>query len=804
MQSAEKQIQFLAKDEGVITCFLSLILLVILSLVSVTLESARLAGARFLTESYTRMAENSVMAGYSGALFDRYHIFAYNSRAGTDEGIRHALETKTAYYINRNLQTENRMMWTPVLQTVRTENYTLLTDNEGESFRTGAVEYMKYKGVSFLAEKLLSYLGVFQGAEETTKLLETKAVTEEALAEIDTCVLELFESVDGSVRDDTGIKQNLWGKVKIKKYFVKKLLATVPTAESTQINHPELLKAVQTHYLNPKEVFAELEERLEEYEETQKKLGKIEQRLEELKTEDVLLKPELKLEQTVLEAEHLFYQGEQLIAKQRYRSGIHDWKATAEGCKKAVDKALATIEGIRVRQMLTESKVLQYEAQLMDAVKWLDASLYEELSEGLDTMKHYVGLESEGAERLPDIDRMELTLKQDEKLLSRMLEVIGETVEENEFVAWNERARISQMSVLAAEYSHGGLYFDYSGIRLKAEGKSPAEGFSELLGIGIAALVINDLGTVSQAVLNGTELPSRQTNAQTEKNTAAERASEHSSKSRAWPDLSGGVAESFAGLNQDSPFAGIGDTIAKEGSALMERILFLSYLGEHFSCYADKETATGEPESVLTYEQEYILCGNTKDASNLYEVTGKLLAVRIIFNLIHVLSDAEKCSVAEETALGLLGVTGLPVLVGIMKYLLLFVWAAEAALVETAAILQGKKPALLPVKSEFPVSFPELLLMTKARIQEKAMGLPEKQGTAFGYQEYMMLFLLLQKEELQCMRALDLIQENLVLEEPGFRAMQQVSSFEAEAKYLLPELFTAMPFSKRRTGGYIL
>ena len=69
------------------------------------------------------------------------------------------------------------------------------------------------------------------------------------------------------------------------------------------------------------------------------------------------------------------------------------------------------------------------------------------------------------------------------------------------------------MSVLAAEYSHGGLYFDYSGIRLKAEGKSPAEGFSELLGIGIAALVINDLGTESQAVLNGTELPSRQTNA---------------------------------------------------------------------------------------------------------------------------------------------------------------------------------------------------------------------------------------------------------------------------------------------------
>jgi len=54
------------------------------------------------------------------------------------------------------------------------------------------------------------------------------------------------------------------------------------------------------------------------------------------------------------------------------------------------------------------------------------------------------------------------------------------------------------------------------------------------------------------------------------------------------------------------------------------------------------------------------------------------------------------------------------------------------------------------------------------------------------------------------MRALDLVQENLALEEPEFRVMQQVSSFEVQAEYLLPEVFTALPFSKRRTGGYIL
>lgn len=825
MQSVERQIQSSVRNEGVITCFLSLILLIILALVSVTLESARLAGARFLAESYTRMAKNSVMAGYSGVLFDRYHIFAYNSRAGTDEGVRHALETKTAYYINRNLQRENQTLWNPVLQTVNAKEYTLLTDNAGEFFRNGAVEYMKYKGTSNLVEKLLPSLGIFQGAQETTKLLETKMVTEEALAEIDTCVLELFESVDGFVRDDTRIKQNFWGKVKIKKHFAKKLLAEVPTAESAQINHPELLEAVRTHYVNPKALAADMAEQLQAYENAREDMGRIEQRLTEIREElkggvieegELLQRAELTLEQTALEAEYLFCQGKQWAAKQRYLSGLRSWKETAEGSQKAVKQALATIELIRARQLLTESKVLHYEAQLMEAVKWLDASLYEELAAGLATMKHYVGLESEGAERLPDIDRMEATLQQNQAVLSRMLEVISADAPENETIAWNEGTKLSSLRSLATEYSHDGLCFDYSGIRLKAEGKSPAEGFMELLGIGITALVMDDLGTVSQAVLTGEELPSRQqdiieceekdTKTHSSKSSVSpEDAEVHSSQSRLWPEDKGtGMSDTLAALNRNSPFAGIGEWIATEGGELTERVLFLSYLGEHFSSYADTETMIEEAESVLAYEQEYILCGNTKDALNLYEVIGKLLAVRIIFNLIHVLSDAEKCTVAGEVALGLLGVTGLPVLVSILKYFLLFIWAAEAALVETAAILQGKRLRLLPVKSEFPVSFPELPLMTKAVIQEKAAGLPEKQGIVFGYQEYMMLFLLLQKKEIQCMRALDLVQENLALEEPGFRVMQQVSSFEVQAEYLLPEVFTALPFSKRRTGGYIL
>lgn len=793
MQSVERQIRFSVKSDGVITCFLSLVLLLILALVSVSLESARVAGARFLTENYTRMAQESVMAEYSGALFDRYHIFAYNSRAGTAEGIRRSLAAKTEHYINRNLQAGNRMMWNPVLQDVSVGNYDLLTDKNGDVFRMEALKYMKYRGASLLIEKLLNSLGIFQGAQETVRLLETKAGTEEALAEIDVCILELFEAVDGFVRDEAGIKQNIWGKVKIKNNFVKKILTEKPTPQSAQINHPELFEAIHEHYVNPKNMFQYMSVCIRDCQEAQEKIELINQRLAELGTKDMLKNPELKLEQTVLETERIICFGEVVVAKQKYWGELRSLKSLVSGSQGAGKKALATIEVILEKQKLAESKVLQYETQLMDTVKWLDSSMYEELKEGLKIMKQYVGLEVEGEERVIDIESVKKTLMENDVVLSQMLRVIGETVDEDGEIE-NENKRIQELADLVSAYSHDGLAFDYSGMHLKAEGENPTQSLSNLLLGGIASLVLGDSASVSQAELVGIELPSRMINVmQTEKH--------FSNGSMNWMDATEfGVSSALATICKSSPFAEVTEWVVKEGGELTERVLFLSYLTEHFSNYVEQ----AEQESALLYEQEYLLCGDIKDSSNLYEVVGRVLLVREIFNLIHVISDGEKSGLAGEVALGLLGATGLPILVSVMKFLILFVWATEAALVETAALLQGKKVAVIPTGSSFPVSFSELLLMSGERIRQKAEGLSGQGGFSLGYSDYLMLFLLLQKEDVQIMRALDLIQENLMLEEAGFRVGQQVCCFSVQAEYLLPELFTSLPFSKRRTGGYRL
>lgn len=793
MQSAEEQIRYSDKKEGVITCFLSMVLLLILSLVSVTLESARVAGIRFLTESYTGMARDSVMAGYSSVLFDRYHVFSYNAAASAPAEVREELKSQTEYYINRNLQSGSDMLWEPMLEEVRITACKMLADEDGKLFREAAAEYMKYRGASAMVEQLLSSLGVFQGAEETMKLMETKAETEEALAEIDECILELFEYVDGFLRDETGIRQNIWGKVKIKRHFVKKLFCKEAAAENTQINHATLLEAVQSYYLDPQEQFDSMRGYLDDFDAAQMHLEEIMERLAELDTDGFFTNPAVELERSVLEAEQLFFIGKLQFASQRYQSMLRNWKTVVKGCRSAAEDALEVIEEIRSKQESLIGKVLQYEEQLLEAARWLDVSLYENLWSGLTMMKRYVDLETEGAETIIDIDRMEESLRKNKDILTCIETAIGEDAEEEDKTSLDARDLLEEMEEEMSGYTHEGLCFDYSEIHLEAEGESPVESFGSLLLCGVAELVLKDSGEVSQTALTGGGLPSVLRNASASESSC-------SSGTMVLPGIgNSGISPVMQMINANNPFSGVVGWIGRESAEVLERVLFLSYLSGHFSNYETEERA----ESVLEYEQEYILCGNRRDSVNLYEVISRILLVRIIFNLIHVLGDAEKCSLAKETALGLLGVTGLPILVSVMKYLILFVWASEGALVETAAILHGKKLSVIPSKEDFPVHFSELLLMSKSKIQQKAETLSEPEGFGFGYSEYLMMFLLLQDEKTQSMRALDLIQENLALEEPGFLVSQLVHSFTAQAEYRLAELFTALPFSRRRTGGYV-
>lgn len=780
-----------------ITVYLTLVLLLVLSLVTVTLEAALTAGGRFMAESISRLAADSVLGGYHTGLYERYHIFGLPSEDISNSLVKYARE---------NLDYGGAFLWKLDVMGATVDETAALTDYRGELFRKQAVEYMEFKGVSLVVERLLDSIDLFEKADKTTGVLNAKAETEEEVAKIDECVLELFELVDGLRCDGTGIKQSFTGKIKVAGSFAKKLFIGTPTQESMKVNHPDLFAALSEHYTNPLLLLNTIEEEGNRYLFYLKEIAFLEEQIEMLmrgeadfiaaretakeaengdtaagtKTgtaatgEEKTESPKL-LEMIAFrleaEAKKMEYAVCSVDAYFRYELARNELQNLLNGCRKTTEDALSTIAEIEVRQKVAQSKVWEYEGILTSAAEWMDAEFGQELNQGLGLMKEYVGEDVEGKERILDFSKCGETLEHNRVILNRVVNQDLSVPMPDTENTWKEAVQILRYQF--PEYSHEGLEFDYSKMKLKASGQSPMESLSSLIKGGVGGLILGDL-PVSEKWFGIMDLPS------------FGKDSEQSDE---------GAEDLLSAFDQGSPLQGIQELAAEGISALGEKLLFLTYLTDHFSDF--RSGASGD--TVLEYELEYILCGKTADTENLSSFLFRILLVRLLFCLIHVLSDSEKTNKAQGLATGLLGFTGLPMLISVMKYLILFLWAAEGAMVETAAIIRGKKVAVLPTKTNFPVQFEEMLFMSKPLIQSKAENRKDDTGIRLGYQEYLLFFLLLQKEELQNYRAMDLIQINLAAVQEDFRMKNMLYGINLTLEYDMPSVFTQM-FAIRQRG----
>ena len=197
---------------------------------------------------------------------------------------------------------------------------------------------------------------------------------------------------------------------------------------------------------------------------------------------------------------------------------------------------------------------------------------------------------------------------------------------------------------------------------------------------------------------------------------------------------------------------GNGDT-ATVGS-IADPVLFQSYLFTHFSNYLE-----GNTDGALTYELEYLVGGKASDEENLSAVAMRLCVIRTVLHFVSLYSDRERKAPVEQAALAACGAIGLPALKSIAVFLLLFVWALEEAMIDTAAFLQGKKLLLYPGKDGG--TFPDILRFSKSFILEMAEKKENAEGLVLGYHEFLHLFVFLTPKPEKSYRALDLIQENL-------------------------------------------
>lgn len=233
-------------------------------------------------------------------------------------------------------------------------------------------------------------------------------------------------------------------------------------------------------------------------------------------------------------------------------------------------------------------------------------------------------------------------------------------------------------------------------------------------------------------------------------------------------DLSGTLA--FRKNNQ-----GYGDfsDVAGETGTVSE-LLLGEYILEHF------QTAVEEPEGGgLDYELEYILGGKGSDRENLEAVVKKLLLLRFVPNYVYLQGSAEKKAEAEALALTLCSLLTVPGITEAAVQGILFAWAYGESLVDIRSLLAGNKVPLVKSDESFQLSLAGLL--TIGETEDLNDGRDDTDGLS--YREYLRMLLFLEKKESVALRALDLIEMDLVKKQglSFFRADQCICRMEVKS-----------------------
>ena len=228
----------------------------------------------------------------------------------------------------------------------------------------------------------------------------------------------------------------------------------------------------------------------------------------------------------------------------------------------------------------------------------------------------------------------------------------------------------------------------------------------------------------------------------------------------------------------------------------MTEACLLAYLHKYFSNGLEN-LKTG---NVLRYEWEYLITGGKSDKENLSDIVERIVLLRTAANTSALFVSAKSRETAHAAALAVVGFTAIEPLIRFMQTLFTVLWGMAEAVVDTAALMQGKHVPLVKTADQFCVDFPELFGFTHDLVMKKVSQYKQQGKTSFGYEEYLCFFLLGMEQSTICLRMLDLmewkIQKKYV---PKFRVALCTSQFNVKARFSYP---WKLPFHLSAETGF--
>lgn len=187
-----------------------------------------------------------------------------------------------------------------------------------------------------------------------------------------------------------------------------------------------------------------------------------------------------------------------------------------------------------------------------------------------------------------------------------------------------------------------------------------------------------------------------------------------------------------------------------------EKCLFQQYVMDKFGSAVDSKNKNKN----LDYEIEYIICGNASDTENLKEITTKLFLFRLAMNYMYLQTDTGKQQEVALMATAIAAVLLNPEIEPVICQLLLVLWAFGESVLDLRSLLAGQKTAFYKSDTTWQLSLSSLFSLGSS--EDTVEGAEQEGG--IGYAQYLQILLYLKSMDELTMRALDRIEQNLIIE----------------------------------------
>lgn len=180
-----------------------------------------------------------------------------------------------------------------------------------------------------------------------------------------------------------------------------------------------------------------------------------------------------------------------------------------------------------------------------------------------------------------------------------------------------------------------------------------------------------------------------------------------------------------------------------------EQLIFHEYIMAYTGHYGlEKENGT------LGYQTEYILAGKGSDMENLKTVVYNLLAIRAVANVIYLVSDKEKMTMAEAMATAIASLLTIPQAAPLFQAVIVLTWAMAESIFDVILLLAGKRVPLLKGGGEWQCTLEEMVDFTGNTDSEK-------EGSGLCYEDYLRIMLCFQDKETTTYRLMDIMEMDI-------------------------------------------